>query len=153
MSTQRASVFCVTCPGLIVGKVLNDNGIGLTEDLLGGLIWAVKRGARAVGFALMLDPDRMAEIHVQTGQPETLARPTAQRAEDENIALFSTLLRMLARQTEDQGGLLVLGAAGNDSRRMIAPDFEVACGGLAAVPEVLSVGAVQPTRRAPRRRR
>lgn len=127
---------------IAVAKVLDDSGAGRSDGFFDALIWAVSSGARAVGFALSLDPEAMVREQVFAGRPETLARSVASSARFASLALFSVLLRLLSLRRAHAGGVLFLAAAGNDSRRMIAPDFETACQGLAADPGVVSVGAV-----------
>ncbi|MBS0125901.1 S8 family serine peptidase [Thetidibacter halocola] len=129
---------------LVLGKVVMDSGEGLSDRFLAALVWAAEQGACAIGYALTLDMGATVRMLRDEGQPETLAAAAATTLCHETLCLFARLRALLDRRHAARGGVLLVAAAGNDSRRTIAPGFEAGCVGLAAGAQVLAVGAVGP---------
>ena len=97
---------------VLIGKVIDDAGIGTTGELLRGISWALARSADVVLLAL--------EIPVSVGSP------------------FSTDFENAGRSALQQGSLLVA-SVGNDSQRPtdVQPVSEPA-----NCPSILGVGAI-----------
>lgn len=125
----------------LVGKVLADDGRGRSDHLAAGLIWAAEARADVIALALDLDPDRLwTRLAQRDGWPETLARAAAFEAYRDTETLLRHLLRMV--QADTSGGPLIVAAVGNDSLRMVAPDYSVGPGLPAGLPGIVAVGAV-----------
>jgi subtilisin family serine protease len=100
---------------LLVGKVLNQLGRGFDNDVLEAIDWAADKGARIISLSL--------------GTPRAQGDPFDPLYERVASALF-----------EENPGVLLLAAAGNESQRrnnLIAPVINPA-----ACPSILSVAAV-----------
>src|SRR4029453_3731314 len=126
----------------LIGKVLGDNGRGSSEAMLQGLQWAVQNGARVVSISIELDFPRFVKDQVDAGVPADLATSRALEAYRANLRMFDTLLQMI-RSLEPFGtGCVVVGAAGNGSRRETDPNFEIGVELPAAADGVVSVAAL-----------
>ncbi len=99
---------------LMVGKVLADNGFGLDQNIIQGIRWAARGGAKVISLSLCSDRD--------VNEPG------------------SDLYERLAARLIVDGSLLVA-AAGNASKR---PHFHAPVGDPACCPSIVSVGAVDP---------
>lgn len=99
---------------LLVGKVLSNQGRGFDDQILAGIEWAAVAGARIISMSL--------------GSPRTAA------------AAFSPLYERIAeRLFEQRPGVLLIAAAGNDSRR---PWSTRPVGNPAACPSIMGIAAV-----------
>lgn len=99
---------------LVVGKVLNDSGSGYDNDILDAIDWAIDQGARVISMSL----------GSARGVGQDYARPY------ELIA---------GHLLGSQPGVLIVAAAGNESRRDLGRISPV--GNPAACPSILSVAA------------
>lgn len=125
----------------LVGKVLRDDGIGSTDMLFEGLLWAARQHARVISFALSFDfPAFTHSLVRDEGFPELLATSVALRAYRANLTLFETLIAHFAAAFD--GGPVLVCAGGNESRRTVSPNFEVAVLAPAVARGVLSVAAL-----------
>lgn len=102
---------------LLVGKVLDDTGAGWDDIILDGMEWAVDQGARLISMSL--------------GSPRQLNEPAN--------PIYENIARVLI---DDPNGVLVIAAAGNESRRTAAHLCPVAHP--AAAPSIMAVGAIGP---------
>lgn len=100
---------------LFVGKVLDDSGSGFDSDILDGIQWAITNGCRVISMSL--------------GSIRGVNEP------------FSVAYERVAQRLLDQdGGALIVAAAGNESRRSLGLIFPVI--NPAACPSIVSVAAV-----------
>ena len=128
------------CGDLMTGKVLADTGRGWSDDFLRAVLWALEGGADIIGFALSFDAAGHLEMLQARGWPLALATQSAVQAYRGNLRLVETALRMRGPEHLP----LLLAAVGNDSMRMVAPEFETGPATPAAANGVLSVGALLP---------
>lgn len=127
---------------VLVGKVLTDNGVGSSEMVFQGVRWAVEHGARVVSMSLGFDFPGMVRDSIQQGWPADLATSVALEAYRSNLRLFDALMAMIRAQEPFHTGCVVAAAAGNESRRDVNPDYQIAASLPAAADGVLSTGAL-----------
>jgi subtilisin family serine protease len=126
----------------LIGKVLGDDGSGESDMLFRGIQWATQQGARVISMSLGFDfPGLVKQLTVQ-GFPVELATSRALEAYRANLRMFDALMRMITAQIDFTGGLLVVAASGNESKRAIDPEFEIGVSLPAAADGVLSTGAL-----------
>lgn len=128
----------------VIAKALTDQGRGTSETFLRALLWSATEGAEIIGFALALDVSGWVETLEAEGCPHSLACVHARHAERATLDMLETVLRMFAVNARFDGGRLVIGAVGNDSRRMIAAEMETGPVAPACAAGVLTVGALSP---------
>lgn len=126
----------------LIGKVLRDSGVGTSDMIIRGLQWAAAAGANVASMSLGLDFPGMAGEYVSLGWPADLATSVALEAYRANLRLLDALMAMLRAQEGFNAGCVVVAAAGNESRRDVRPDYEIAASLPAAADGVLSVGAL-----------
>ena len=126
----------------LIGKVLGDDGRGSSEAMLQGLQWAVQNGARVVSISIELDFPAFVKQQVDAGTPADLATSRALEAYRANLRMFDTLMQMIRSLEPFGAGCVVVGAAGNGSRRELDPDFEIGVELPAAADGVVSVAAL-----------
>lgn len=130
-------------PRALIGKVLADSGSGSSEMLFHGIQWAVREGADVVSMSLGFDfPGLVSELLLQ-GWPPDLATSAALEGYRANLRMFDALMGMVKHNAAFGRGTVVIAAAGNESRRHIHPDYEIAVSIPAAADGVVSVGALQ----------
>lgn len=126
----------------LIGKVLADDGSGSSEMIFAAIHWAATNGADVISMSLGFDfPGLVARLITQ-GFPADLATSIALEAYRGNLRVFDALMDLVEAQAAFSGGTVVVAAAGNESRREVNPDFEIAAGLPAAAERVISVGAV-----------
>ena len=126
----------------LIGKVLGDDGRGSSEAMLQGLQWAVQNGARVVSISIELDFPAFVKQQVDAGTPADLATSRALEAYRANLRIFDTLMQMIRSLEPFGAGCVVVGAAGNGSRRELDPAFEIGVELPAAADGVVSVAAL-----------
>jgi subtilisin family serine protease len=127
---------------LLAGKILTDTGTGSSEMAFQGLQWAASQGAQVVSMSFGFDFPGMVRDHVQQGWPTDLATSIALEAYRGNLNMFDTLMAMLKAQEPFRPGCVVVAAAGNESRRDIRPDYQIAASLPSAADGILSIAAV-----------
>jgi hypothetical protein len=130
-------------PKALVAKVIGHSG-GDTDMLLRGLQWAHSQRARVVLLAIGLDFERTVQIRVGEGWPENLAVLRSLEAFRANLHLMDCLLNMYRLQETLNGGMVVVAAAGNDSRRDGRDQFIVPAALPASADALISVAALDP---------
>lgn len=126
----------------LIGKVLADDGGGTSDAVFNGLNWAVEQGAQVVSLSLGFDFPGMVSARVEQGWPADLATSIALEAYRGNLRLFDSLMTTIRAWEAFRGGCVVVAAAGNESRRDVSPDYEIAASIPAASDGVLSTGAL-----------
>ena len=126
----------------LIGKVLGDDGSGDSDMLFRGIQWAVQQGAQVISMSLGFDFPGLVERLVGAGWPPALATSVALEAYRANLRMFDTLMDLIRRSEPFGVGTLVVAAAGNESRREVDPEFEIAASLPAAAEGVISVGAL-----------
>jgi subtilisin family serine protease len=126
----------------LIGKVLADDGKGSSEMTFRGIRWAAEQGAHAISMSLGFDFPGLVKTLTDDGWPADLATSNALEAYRGNLRMFDTLMEMILRTQAFASGTVVVAAAGNESRRDVNADYEIAVSLPAAAQGVLSVGAV-----------
>lgn len=125
----------------LIGKVLGDDGRGGSEMIFAAMTWAIENGADVVSMSLGLDFPGMVAGLVDDGFPADLATSIALEGYRGNLRMFDALMQMIRARGAFGGEAVVVAAAGNESRRKVRPDYEIAVGLPAAAEGVVSVGA------------
>lgn len=126
----------------LIGKVLGDNGGGTTEMLVKGMLWAESQGANIISMSLGFDIPGWIKSMIDDGMPEDLAASIALKEYLNNIRLYDSIIDMFNARAPYTGGVLVVAASGNESKRDINPNYEVGVSMPACAKGVLSVGAL-----------
>lgn len=130
----------------LIGKVLG-NGGGGTKDIYQAISWASREGATVISMSLGIDfPGFVKFLIEQHGFPPDLATSRALEGYRANVNLYSQLSALLRAQGGIMSSSLLVAAAGNESKRDIHPDYEIAVAPPAASNGVLSVGALMQDR-------
>jgi subtilisin family serine protease len=129
-------------PKALIGKVLGDSGGGDSDMLFRGIQWAVQEGAQVISMSLGFDFPGLVDRLVRQGWPADLATSRALEAYRANLRMFDTLMDLIRRQEPFTNGTVVVAAAGNESKRGVNPDYEIAVSLPAAAEGVLSTGAL-----------
>jgi subtilisin family serine protease len=130
-------------PKALIGKVLGDDGRGDSDMLFRGMQWAVQEGARVISMSLGFDfPGLVRRLVEEQGFPVDLATSAALEAYRSNLRMFDAIMQLVRGQEAFTGGVLVVAAAGNESKRNLNPDHEIGVSLPAAADGVVSVGAL-----------
>lgn len=126
----------------LIGKIVGDDGHGTAKAAFDGLIWAINEGAMVISMSIGFDFPGLVSVLVNEGLELDLATSQALVAYARSVRWFDMLMDM-ARRRQDLGrGCVVVAAAGNESKRNIRPDYEIATSLPAAAEGVLSTGAL-----------
>lgn len=129
----------------LIGKVVNDKGLGTTSSLVEAIVWAIQRGANVISMSLSLDFNGYLEQLKLEGYPAEAAASLALEAYRSNVRTFDSLMTIAqAYGGWQRGGAIIVAAAGNESRRDRNPKHEIGLSLPAAALDVVSVGAAQP---------
>jgi subtilisin family serine protease len=126
----------------LIGKVLGDDGGGDSDMLFRGIQWAVQEGAHVISMSLGFDFPGLVKRLSDQGWPVELATSAALEAYRGNLRMFDALMQLIRSQAAFTSGTVVVAAAGNESRRQVDPDFEIAVSLPAAAEGVVSTGAL-----------
>lgn len=125
----------------MIGKVLGGNGGG-SDMVMQAIQWAANNGAHVISMSLGIDfPGFVAELQGQ-GIPTELATSMALEGYRANVLLFERLASLISAQNLFMQATLLVAAAGNESRRDVNPDFEIAVSPPAVADGIVSVAAV-----------
>jgi subtilisin family serine protease len=126
----------------LIGKVLRDDGSGDSEMIFRGIQWAVQEGASVISMSLGFDfPGMVAQLIAQQW-PGDLATSVALEGYRANLRMFDALMDVVRAQAAFGAGSILVAAAGNESRRQVDPDYEIASSIPAAADGVVSVAAL-----------
>jgi subtilisin family serine protease len=129
----------------LVGKVLSDNGGGDSDMIFRGIQWAVDQGAQVVSMSLGFDFPGMVKRLTDGGWPADLATSSALEAYRANLRMFDSLMQMAKAMAAFKPGIVIVAAAGNESKTNVNPEYKIAASLPAAAEGVTSVGALQQT--------
>lgn len=127
---------------MLIGKVLGNDGSGSSEMAFDGIQWAVQEGAHVISMSLGFDFPGLVDYLIENGWPTDVATSAALEGYRSNIRVFDALMDMVRARAAFGDGTVVVAAAGNESRRNINPNFEVAASIPAAANGIISVGAL-----------
>jgi subtilisin family serine protease len=125
----------------LIGKVLGRRG-GSSDQIARAISWAVGNGAHVISMSLGIDFPGFQRRLLEQGWPPELATSRALEGYRANVQLFERLASTLRSTASFLQPALVIAAAGNESRRHVNPDFEVAVSPPAVSEGVISVGAL-----------
>ncbi|QOZ09251.1 S8 family serine peptidase [Bradyrhizobium sp. CCBAU 51765] len=125
----------------LIGKVLGEGGGG-SDRVAQAIQWAVSSGAHVISMSLGIDfPGYVKSLETE-GVPTELATSMALEGYRANILLFERLAAFIAAQGAFMQPAILIAAAGNESRRDLSPDFEVAASPPSVADGFVSVAAV-----------
>ena len=133
-------------PGIqraLIGKVLGSRGGGSTEQIYRAILWALDQGAHIISMSLGMDFPGLVEDLVRQQYPPDLATSIALEAYRANIRLFDQLAALIYSRSALFQGTLVVAASGNESKRDINPNYELAVAPPAAADRIVAVGALR----------
>jgi len=126
----------------LIGKVLDRDGSGSTEQILDALLWAAREGANVISMSLGLDFPGLVRRLVDSGRSVEEATSIALEAYRQNVRLFDGVATLIRAHSAMFSRTIVVAAAGNESRR---PQFEITTAPPAAADGFISVGALGHT--------
>jgi len=125
----------------LIGKVLDGQGSGSTEQILDGLLWAVRGGANVVSMSIGFDFPGLVRVLVdQQGLALEPATSIALSIFRENVRLFDTIADLVRAHSSMFANTILVAAAGNESER---PQYEIATAPPASADGFISVGALE----------
>ena len=127
---------------LLAGKVLGDDGSGDSDMIFRGIQWALEQNADVISMSLGFDFPGMVAGLVAQSWPADLATSLALEAYRGNLRMFDALMEMVEARAAFGQGTVLVAAAGNESRREVDPDYEIAVSIPAAAQGIVAVGAL-----------
>lgn len=127
----------------LIGKVLGQNGGGSSEQIISAILWAVEEGAHVISMSLGMDfPGFVKQLIEENDFPPDLATSRALEGYRANTQLFDTLAAHIRSRGAFTQATVIVAAAGNESKRNINPDFEIAVSPPAVAEGIVSVAAL-----------
>jgi subtilisin family serine protease len=127
---------------LLAGKVLGDDGGGDSDMIFRGIQWALQQNADVISMSLGFDFPGMVQRLVGQSWPADLATSLALEAYRGNLRMFDALMEMVEARAAFGQGTVLVAAAGNESRREVDPNYEIAVSIPAAAQGIVAVGAL-----------
>jgi subtilisin family serine protease len=122
---------------VLIGKVIGAHG-GDTQQVVNAIQWASENGVNIVSMSLGIDfPGKVASL-VESGLPVELATSRALDGYRANIVLFERLASLIRAR----GSMIIIAAAGNESRRTENPEYEIGVSPPAVAEGIISVAAL-----------
>lgn len=115
---------------------------GDSADLIDALNWAHGSGARVASMSVGYNFAEWIEKLVLEGYPREAVTSIALRDFRQNILTFDTLVANFRARSLDGGGMVVIAASGNESKRDWEPSYTVGASSPSASLGVVAVGAV-----------
>jgi subtilisin family serine protease len=125
---------------VLIGKVLGLAG-GSTDSIFKSILWAIENGAHVISMSLGMDFPAYQETLCRR-MPAQLATSMALSGYSANVRLFDRLSLLTAGRDGLSQGVVVVAAAGNESRRDLDPEFRIVVAPPAAAEFFLSVSAL-----------
>lgn len=129
----------------LIGKVLGRAGNGSSDQIVSALLWAVDEGANVISMSLGMDFPGWVKEMTENGIPPELATSRALEGYRANTRLFDTLSDHIRARGMTAQATVIVAAAGNESRRELGPDFEIAVSPPAVSEGIMSVAALGET--------
>ena len=127
----------------LIGKVIGTRA-GSSDQVASAVWWAVENGAHVISLSLGIDFPGLQKRLQDQGFPPQLATSRALEGYRANVRLFQTLADMVQARGAFLQTTLLIAAAGNESKRDVRADFEIAVGPPAVADGFISVAAVGP---------
>ena len=127
---------------LLIGKVLGDDGSGDSDMIFRGIQWALQERADVISMSLGFDFPGLVQQLVDQNWPADLATSLALEAYRGNLRMFDALMEMVEARAAFGQGTVLVAAAGNESRREVDPNYEIAVSIPAAAQGIVAVGAL-----------
>jgi subtilisin family serine protease len=126
----------------LIGKVLGTQG-GSSEKIVSAIQWAVENGANVISMSLGMDfPGLVARLQAEFHFPAELATSRALEGYRANVQLFERLASLIGALGTFSQVTITTAAAGNESRRDLDPNFEIAVSPPAVAEGIISVAAL-----------
>jgi len=125
----------------LIGKVLGAGGGG-SDQIVQAINWAVQEGANVVSMSLGIDFPGYVDYLIGRGIPADLATSMALEGYRANVDLFASIASLVSAQTAFGKTTLLVAAAGNESRRDVNADYEIAVSPPAVAKGFVSVAAL-----------
>ncbi|AQG78272.1 S8 family peptidase [Spirosoma montaniterrae] len=125
----------------LIGKVLGENGGG-SAGIVNAVNWAVQNGANVISMSLGIDFPGLVKRLEGSGMPTELAVSKALEGYRANVQLFEKLAQLVRAGSGFFQPTLLIAAAGNESRRNVNPQFEIAVSPPAVSDGFISVAAL-----------
>lgn len=125
----------------VIGKVLGAGGGG-SDQIMEAIQWAIAEGANVISMSLGIDFPGYVELLTRRGVPTELATSKALEGYRQNVDLFASMASLVSAQSMFGTATLLVAAAGNESRREIDADFEIAVSPPAVAKGFVSVAAL-----------
>ncbi len=129
----------------LIGKVLGKNGGGSSDMIAKAILWAVQEGANVISMSLGIDFPGYVKFLETNGWPTELAVSHALEGYRANVMLFERLSSYIRATTAFSQTVITVAAAGNESKRDMNPDFEIAVSPPAVSEGIISVAALGQT--------
>jgi subtilisin family serine protease len=126
----------------LIGKVLDHEGSGSTEQILDGILWAARNGANVISMSIGFDFPGYVKFLTTQGLEIEPATSRALSAYRQNLRLFDHLAALVQAQSAMFLNTLIVAAAGNESRR---PTYEISTAPPAEADGIVAVGALGRT--------
>jgi subtilisin family serine protease len=126
----------------VIGKVLDESGGGSSDQIVSAMLWAIEQGAHVISISIGMNFPAYLQQMLDAGLPLDLATSRALEGYRANVRLFDTLAAHVRARSAVGQATIVIAAAGNESRRQMGPDFEVAVSPPANSDGIISVAAL-----------
>ena len=126
---------------VLIGKVIGQNG-GSTEAIFKAILWAYQNDAHVISMSLGMDYTGY-QKSLCTFYPSELATSMVLAGYLANVRLFDALSRVTSARNQTMRGVVLVAAAGNESRRDVNPDYRITIVPPAAGELFLSVAALK----------
>lgn len=125
----------------LIGKVIGENG-GSSANIINAIHWAIQNGANVISMSLGIDFPGLVEQLKAGGMPVELATSRALEGYRANVQLFEKMAQFIHVASPFFQTTLLIAAAGNESRRDVSADFEIAVSPPAVSDGFISVAAL-----------
>jgi subtilisin family serine protease len=121
---------------VLIAKVIGSQG-GDSEQVVNAIQWAAEQGADIISMSLGIDyPGKVKQL--EKVLPTELAVSRALEGYRANVILFDRLSSLMRSRK-----ILIIGAAGNESKKDVNPEFEVGVSPPAVAEGIVSVAALK----------
>ena len=101
----------------LIGKVLDNKGNGESDRLFNAILWASSLNAKVLSMSLGFDFPGLSKKLADRGYPVDLATSIALEGYRANLRVFDNLMDLIASKAAFNGGMVIVAASGNESKR------------------------------------